>query len=153
MHSDKQKASEAARELSKLGSSKGGKARAAALAPSERSAIARRAARARWGVVGSDEGTLPESASVASSSLRSDLDDDVSLGAVPSATHVGLLMVGGLRVQCSVLSDGVRLITSRGVKKAFGSKKIGGSEAEDSGMPGIPPFQESKSKIPYNSDQ
>jgi hypothetical protein len=35
--------------LSKLGASKGGKARAAQLTPEERRAIALRAARARWG--------------------------------------------------------------------------------------------------------
>jgi len=35
--------------LSKLGASKGGKTRAAMLKPEERSAIALRAARARWG--------------------------------------------------------------------------------------------------------
>jgi hypothetical protein len=39
----------AAVALGKLGASKGGKARAAALSKSERMAIARRAAQARWG--------------------------------------------------------------------------------------------------------
>jgi len=39
----------AAVALSKLGASKGGKARAAKLSPAKRKAIARKAARARWG--------------------------------------------------------------------------------------------------------
>ena len=38
----------AAVALGKLGASKGGKARAAALSPKERSAIARKAAKTRW---------------------------------------------------------------------------------------------------------
>jgi len=37
-----------AQALSKLGASKGGKARASALTPKKRKAIARKAARARW---------------------------------------------------------------------------------------------------------
>lgn len=36
-------------ELGKLGASKGGKARAAKLTPEQRSAIAKKAAEARWG--------------------------------------------------------------------------------------------------------
>ena len=39
----------AAVALSKLGASKGGKARAAKLSPAKRKAIARKAAKARWG--------------------------------------------------------------------------------------------------------
>jgi len=39
---------EHARELGKLGASKGGKARAAKLTQEQRSAIARKAAQARW---------------------------------------------------------------------------------------------------------
>jgi hypothetical protein len=39
----------AAVALGKLGGAKGGKARAAALSPKKRSAIARKAAKARWG--------------------------------------------------------------------------------------------------------
>ena len=41
-------ASDAARELSKLGAAKGGQARANALSPEQRSAIARQAVAARW---------------------------------------------------------------------------------------------------------
>ena len=40
--------SDAARQLSRLGASKGGKARAKALTPEERASIASRAANARW---------------------------------------------------------------------------------------------------------
>jgi len=41
----------AAVALSKLGASKGGKARAASLTPKQRSKIAKKAAKARWGKV------------------------------------------------------------------------------------------------------
>ena len=43
--------------LSKLGASKGGKARAAALTAAERRAIARKAAEARWGKKAKDQAT------------------------------------------------------------------------------------------------
>jgi hypothetical protein len=46
--SKKKAASDAARALSKLGASKGGKARAASLTPERRSEIARDAVRRRW---------------------------------------------------------------------------------------------------------
>ena len=41
-------AQKAAQTLSKLGASKGGKARASALSPGRRKAIAQKAAKARW---------------------------------------------------------------------------------------------------------
>jgi hypothetical protein len=47
----KRSASEQAKSLSRLGASKGGKARAASLSVEDRQDIARRAAEARWGVV------------------------------------------------------------------------------------------------------
>jgi hypothetical protein len=43
------KINKAAQMLSKLGASKGGKARAKTLTPEQRKAIAQKAARARWG--------------------------------------------------------------------------------------------------------
>jgi len=42
-------AQKAAQTLSKLGASKGGKARARTLSPEQRKAIAQKAAKARWG--------------------------------------------------------------------------------------------------------
>jgi hypothetical protein len=50
---------EAARLLSVLGASKGGKARAASLTPERRREIGQNAARARWGEGGEDERSRP----------------------------------------------------------------------------------------------
>lgn len=91
-------ASEHARALSELGAAKGGKTRAEALSPEDRSDIARYAAEKRWG-------------SVASS--------------VPKATHAGVLEIGELMIPCAVLDDGTRVLSERGVTKALGGKRGG----------------------------
>jgi hypothetical protein len=49
VHSAMGKINKAAQMLSKLGASKGGKARAKKLTPEQRKAIAQKAAKARWG--------------------------------------------------------------------------------------------------------
>ena len=72
------------------GQSKGGKARAAALSPGERKAIARQAAAARWH------------------------------GDVPRATHEGELRISDFTLQCAVLEDGRRVLSERGVLRALG---------------------------------
>lgn len=72
--------SEKAAGLSKRGASKGGKARAAALSPAERSDIARRAGQARWGTT------------------------------IPAAPFSGALKIGDRHIDCAVLEDGRRVI-------------------------------------------
>src|SRR5262249_15504488 len=73
--------SEAAKALSKLGASKGGKARAKALSAEERSRIGREAVEARWRA----EGKLQE---------------------VPRYTHKGTFKEDfGIDVECYVLND------------------------------------------------
>ena len=90
--------SEHARALSELGASKGGKARAKSLTPTERSEIARRAAEKRWGRF---------------------------VSSVPRATHSGVLTIGDLTIPCAVLDDGTRVLSERGVTKALGGKRGG----------------------------
>lgn len=68
-------------ELSKLGASKGGRARAARLGADGRTEAARRAAQARWG---------------------RNMHD---------ATHAGTLVIGDRRIECAVLEDGTRVIS------------------------------------------
>jgi hypothetical protein len=72
------KVSDAARELSKLGASKGGKARAEKLTPEERRAIAIQAIETRW----DNEGKLIK------------------------ATHIGEMIIGNIKIPCAVLEDG-----------------------------------------------
>lgn len=77
------------------GRAKGGRARAAALTPAERKEIAQRAAAARWH------------------------------GDVPRATHEGVIRIGDFTLQCAVLEDGRRVLSERGVLRAFGMQRGG----------------------------
>ena len=77
--------SEAAKELSLLGASKGGEARAQKLSPERRREIAQAAIAARWEKAGKKP--------------------------IPQATHVGELKIGEMIFPCSVLSDGTRILT------------------------------------------
>jgi hypothetical protein len=77
--------SEAAKELSQLGASKGGEARAQKLSPERRREIARAAVEARW----EKAGKAP----------------------IPQALYVGDLKIGNMVFPCSVLSDGSRILT------------------------------------------
>lgn len=87
--------SEAAKELSQLGASKGGDARAQKLSPARRSEIARAAVEARWARAGKKP--------------------------PPKATHEGTLRIGEIAIQCAVLEDGSRVISQRGFARAMGA--------------------------------
>lgn len=103
--------------------SKGGAARAAALSPEERSAIARRAALARHG---------------------RDL---------PKAVAEGVLIIGDRHIPCAVLDDPgqTRVLTQEGFLKAIGraGKAKGG---EGAGVDGKPAFLRAKNLEPFISN-
>src|SRR6266536_3472874 len=69
---------------------KGGKVRAEKLSAEERSAIAAKAAEARWGSV------------------------------LPQATHSGELVIGGRRIACAVLQNSKRVLTQETFLTAIG---------------------------------
>lgn len=101
--------SEAAKELSQLGASKGGKARAESLTSERRSEIARTAVEARW----RKEGKLSE---------------------VPQATHGSPdspLRIGSLEIPCYVLEDGRRVLVQKGMITALGMAPGGSSHGQD----------------------
>jgi P63C domain len=111
-----------ARALAALGAAKGGRARAEALSAEERSEIAKFAAEARWGAV--------------STVLR--------------ATHAGVLPLGDLEIECSVLENGLRVLSTRGVTRAFGGRTTGAPKrTAESGTRRLPPFLASKSINPF----
>ncbi len=91
---DREDISNAAKQLAKIGAPKGGRARAEALTPEERSNISRYAAEVRW-------------ANTASARL-------------PKATHSGDLKIGETLIRCHVLEDGRRLLSGRAVTQAMG---------------------------------
>lgn len=92
----------------------GGVARAKKLTPEQRSEIAKRAAESRWS---------PE---------------------IQDATHAGTLTLGDAEIQCYVLADGQRIISTRGVMKALGrtwrGRKYSGTD--------LPVFVEAKNLLP-----
>jgi hypothetical protein len=100
------KVSEAAKMLSKLGASKGGKARAEALTPEERQMIAREAVTTRW--------------------LR-EKENPVKTGhttqaKILKATHGSAdrpLRIGDIEIPCYVLEDGRRVIVETGMRAAL----------------------------------
>jgi hypothetical protein len=99
-----EKEKKAARAFARLGGLKGGKARAEAMTPEERSQQARDAAQARWA------------------------KRDVMHRDIPQAPHTAILTIGGVEIPCAVLDGGLRVLSERGVMKA-----LGGSEEAPAG--------------------
>lgn len=118
--------SDAARELSKRGASKGGKARAKKLTPEERSEIARRAVEARW----KKQGKEP----------------------MPQATHSGTLTIGDIEFDCAVLEDQTRVISETNFMKSMGMYRSGALSTRRHGVGDgapIPLFLAHKNLKPY----
>ncbi len=105
-------ASEAAKELGKLGASKGGRARASVLTKEERSEIGRNAVRARW----AKEKGIP----IEEVGQVSDLADEPkkakeSNQAMPVELFQGKLEIGDVELLCYVLNNGKRVFAQREV--------------------------------------
>lgn len=100
---------ESAKAMAKRGASRGGQARARALSADERSAIARDAARARWG--------------------SKEVD----------APHSGTLVIGSLEINCAVTADGTRLINQNTFLRALGRdpRPKGGTGSRSSALPAV----------------
>lgn len=115
-----------ARALAELGASKGGKARATSLTPEERSQIARYAAEKRW-----------ESATAA----------------LPKETHAGVLKIGDKELPCSVLDNGTRVFSTRGLTRAVGGRATGTRKISLGGARKLPPFLTTASIKPFISEE
>jgi hypothetical protein len=106
------------------GKAKGGIARAEALSPKARIDIAKKAAAARWD------------------------------NAMPTATHIGELEIGDLKLPCAVLPDGTRVISQGGVTTAFGPVAGGWQQrqrASNEDVSDLPSFLVAKSLQPFIS--
>jgi hypothetical protein len=96
--------------------SQGGRARADKLSKTDRSAIAKAAAEARWG-----SGKI-----------------------IPQATHEGTLTIGTMEIPCAVLEDGTRVLTQSGVMVALGrARQAKGREYYDADV-NLPAFLTAK---------
>ena len=99
----------------------GGRARAASLSDEQKSAIAKKAAVARW-----------------SSEL-------------PQATHEGSMHIGDVEITCAVLEDGRRLITQSGFMLALGRARQAKGREYYEGDVNLPAFLTAKNLKPFIS--
>jgi len=127
MKEDK-KVNEAAKKLSQLGASKGGKARADVLTAQERSEIARNAAEKRWGKSGKK---------------------------IPRALYMGELTLVQLKIPCAVLEDEIRVISERSIANALGTKGSGSYWQKKRNEKGalLPEYLSAKNLEPFVSDE
>lgn len=101
------------------GRARGGLARAAQMTPEERTGIARKAAQARWETEG-----------------------------LPTATHTGILNVGDVEIDCYVLENGERILSTRGIMKSLGRSWRGRKHRGTQ----LPVFLEAKNLLPFISN-
>jgi hypothetical protein len=110
--------SDAARELSKLGAGKGGRARANVLTQEERSEIARNAVRARWAKAKGVGGEPTEERPQSEERKESDL---------PFSMFRGNLQIGDMSVEAHVLNDFKRVLTQREVVRVLSHGRESGN--------------------------
>jgi hypothetical protein len=101
--------------------SQGGRARATKLTPEERRESARQAAVARW---------------------------EREPSKYPRETHSGVLEIGNLQIPCGNLDNGMRVLSYRGIGRAFGSRQTG-TRHTGTGTPQLPPFLAAKNLLPF----
>ena len=108
-----------AKALSKLGASKGGKARASVLTPEERSEIARKAVQTRWAQKEGRPSPENDDEQV-SNTLRQFNPTTRPTASSERVSHFhGDVSFGSISVPCHVLDDGSRVIAQREVIKAL----------------------------------
>ena len=129
---------EAAKELSSRGARKGGKARAAVLTPDERSAIATKAAKARWAKHKGEP--LPQADDWQASGVLSQRDV-ASLPQQRVSHFHGEVRFGNLGMPCHVLDDGSRVIAQREVVKGLtGQERPSGLIGRLIGIAALAPY-------------
>lgn len=110
--------------MSEESKAKGGRARADALTPAQRSEIAKKGAIARW----------------------------KSAGEIPQAEYTGTLAIGDMKFPCSVLSDGTRILTQSDFMQGMGMYYSGwvakNRSAEDASAD-VPHFLSFKNLKPF----
>ena len=112
-----------ARDLSMLGASKGGKARASVLTPEQRSSIAREAVRARWIKAGKLKDVIAESSKVKAKQGQ----EAAQPPSLPFSMFRGKVQFGPIELECHVLNDGRRVFTQGEMVRAI----TGGTESSN----------------------
>jgi hypothetical protein len=111
----------AAKELSKLGASKGGQARASVLSGEQRSEIARNAVRARWAKEKGAPAEIEQVSDVPDHPEKARKTTDI-----PVALFQGQLTIGSDLIPCYVLNNGKRVITMREIVRILTGTAKGG---------------------------
>jgi P63C domain len=109
-------------QLSLLGASKGGRARAQVLTAEERKAIAKAAAQARWA---KDNPNAPSPAEVETPSVEP--VPAIGPDGLPYSLFPGNVEFGNLQVECHVLSDFRRVFTQREVVRVLSDGRESGN--------------------------
>lgn len=109
--------SETAKELSKLGAAKGGRARASVLTSTERKQIANKAIAARWAKYREEATPEPEPERTA----------EPSSDAIPFSMFKGTVHIGDMEVEAHVLSDEKRVFTQREVVRVLSGGRESGN--------------------------
>src|SRR5258705_5699263 len=119
-------ASEAGRNLSKLGATKGGRARANVLTPEERHRIAKQAAQARWAKAGKAILLNDEDATgpivLGRRRERTTPESDM-----PFSLFRGTLDFGQTTIECHVLNDHRRVLTQTEVVRVLTGGTVSGN--------------------------
>lgn len=121
MADESEGASQAARELGRLGAKKGGRARANVLTPEERSDIARKAVAARWAKTGRVVTSPSVEVAVQGSPAPAAADE------LPYSLLRGTLDIGDVTFECHVLNDHRRVLTQGEVVRVL----TGGRDSSD----------------------
>jgi hypothetical protein len=103
----------------------GGLARANSLTSEERKEIAQKAAQARWS----------------------------GLNVLPKETHTGILKIGDREIPCSVLDNGTRVLSIRGINRVMGSKTTGSPRKPKEGARHLPYFLAADRLKPFISNE
>lgn len=109
-----------AKALSKLGASKGGKARSNVLTPSERAEIARNAAKTRW----KDKALTPAATATDKPPFVGPAQAEDT---IPHSLMRGTLAIGNLELECHVLSDHRRVFTQREIVRVLSGGRDSGN--------------------------
>lgn len=116
----------------------GGKARAEALEPEERSRIAQKAAQARWAKAQSE---APEEVTLSpEQAAEAELETIPLSPDMPTAIHRGVLNIIGIEVPCYVLDNGVRVIGRTSATEVLTGIKGGGALEKYIAVKALEPF-------------
>ncbi|MDO8531438.1 MAG: P63C domain-containing protein [Dehalococcoidia bacterium] len=118
---------ENARALSKLGASKGGRARVSSTTPEQRSEIARKAVLTRWKKAGKVITTDATSESLGDQPKSLAPMGTLGEPTMPYALFSGVVKIGGAEIPCHVLNDGRRVLHQRAMVQALGMARGGSS--------------------------